>query len=243
MERNASGHVPEFDLTEQTILIVEDEENLLEALRYNLEHEGYRVVTATDGGKGLEAARETDPSLIILDIMLPTLDGFDICRLVRRTSDVPILMLTAKAEEVDKVVGLEIGADDYVVKPFSMRELLARVRAMLRRPRHSRGEASDTEVIRAGSLELDQTSHAVRLKGQHLDLKPREFDLLALLMANKGRAYTRHQILDRVWGQDYIGDTRTVDVHVRWLREKIEPDPGSPKMIVTIRGVGYKFQA
>ena len=230
-------------MAEQTILVVEDEENLLEALRYNLEHEGYQVVTATDGGTGLETARQTDPSLVILDIMLPTLDGFDVCRLLRRTSDVPILMLTAKAEEVDKVVGLELGADDYVVKPFSMRELLSRVRAILRRPRRGQREAPETGIVKAGSLELDLAGHVVELRGRHVDLKPREFDLLALLMTNKGRVYTRQQILDQVWEQDYIGDARTVDVHVRWLREKIETDPGSPQMIVTIRGVGYKFQA
>ena len=230
-------------MLEQTILIVEDEENLLEALKYNLEHAGYQVVTAADGGKGLEIAREADPALVILDIMLPTMDGLEVCRLLRRTSDVPILMLTAKTEEVDKVVGLEMGADDYVVKPFSMRELLSRVRAILRRSSGNRSEAPGVRVIKAGDLELDTAGHVVSLGGRQLNLKPREFDLLALLMTNKGRVYTRRQILDQVWEQDYIGDARTVDVHVRWLREKIEADPGSPQMIVTIRGVGYKFQA
>lgn len=230
-------------MVEQTILIVEDEENLLEALRYNLEHAGYQVVTAADGGKGLEIAREADPALVILDIMLPTLDGLEVCRLLRRTSDVPVLMLTAKTEEVDKVVGLEMGADDYVVKPFSMRELLSRVRAILRRSRGSRAQALGVSVIKTGDLELDTAGHVVSLKGRQLNLKPREFDLLALLMANKGRVYTRRQILDQVWEQDYIGDARTVDVHIRWLREKIERDPSSPQVIVTIRGVGYKFQA
>ena len=230
-------------MVEQTILIVEDEENLLEALKYNLEHSGYQVVTAADGGKGLEIAREADPVLVILDIMLPTLDGLEVCRLLRRTSDVPVLMLTAKTEEVDRVVGLEMGADDYVVKPFSMRELLSRVRAILRRSRGSRAEAPGVSVIKTGDLELDTAGHVVSLEGRQLNLKPREFDLLALLMANKGRVYTRRQILDLVWEQDYIGDARTVDVHVRWLREKIEADPSSPQMIITIRGVGYKFQA
>ncbi len=235
-------HFLEPDLQEQTILIVEDEENLLEALKYNLEHSGYQVVTAADGGKGLELAREADPALVILDIMLPTLDGLEVCRLLRRTSDVPVLMLTAKTEEVDRVVGLEMGADDYVVKPFSMRELLSRVRAILRRPRSGRLAASGADVVKSGALELDLTGHAVSLEGRQIDLKPREFNLLALLMSNKGRVYTRRQILDQVWEQDYIGDARTVDVHVRWLREKIETDPSSPQSIVTIRGVGYKFQ-
>ena len=229
-------------MQERTILIVEDEENLREALKYNLEHSGYQVVTAADGGAGLEIARESDPALVILDIMLPTLDGLEVCRLLRRTSDVPVLMLTAKTGEVDKIVGLEMGADDYVVKPFSMRELLSRVRAILRRPRSVRLAASGADVVKSGALELDLTGHAVSLEGRQIDLKPREFDLLALLMANKGRVYTRRQILDQVWEQDYIGDARTVDVHVRWLREKIETDPSSPQSIVTIRGVGYKFQ-
>ena len=229
-------------MQERTILIVEDEENLREALKYNLEHSGYQVVTAADGGAGLEIARESDPSLVILDVMLPTLDGLEVCRLLRRTSDVPVLMLTAKTGEVDKIVGLEMGADDYVVKPFSMRELLSRVRAILRRPRSWRMAASGAAVIRSGALELDRTGHVVSLQGRQIDLKPREFDLLALLMTNKGRVYTRRQILDQVWEQDYIGDARTVDVHVRWLREKIETDPSSPQSIVTIRGVGYKFQ-
>ena len=223
------------------IVVVEDEDNLLEALRYNLTKEGYDVAAADNGREGLALATDIRPDLVILDIMLPVMDGLDVCRNIRGESDVPILMLTAKGEEVDKVVGLELGADDYVVKPFSMRELLARVRALLRRPRHDT-DAPSANVLISGDLELDPSSHTVKLNNIDLDLKPREFDLLALLMARKGKVYTRHEILDRLWGQDYIGDTRTVDVHVRWLREKVEPDPGNPERIVTIRGVGYRFQ-
>jgi DNA-binding response OmpR family regulator len=223
------------------IVVVEDEDNLLEALRYNLAKEGYDVVTAASGREGLDLATDAQPDLVILDIMLPEMDGLDVCRHIRGNSDVPILILTAKGEEVDKVVGLELGADDYMVKPFGMRELLARVRALLRRPRFGNA-TSGANVLTSGNLELDPSSHTVKLNNKDLDLKPREFDLLALLMARKGKVYTRHEILDLLWGQDYIGDTRTVDVHVRWLREKVEPDPGNPERIVTIRGVGYRFQ-
>jgi len=226
----------------QTILVVEDEENLLAALKYNLEKEGYSVLTAEDGEKGLETARQAKPGLIILDIMLPKLDGLEVCRILRRETATPILMLTAKSEEVDRVVGLEMGADDYVTKPFSMRELLARVKALLRRSRLTPETPPGREVIRAGNLEVNLAGHTATLNGEPLDLKPREFDLLALLMGGKGRAFTREQLLERLWGQDWFGDTRTVDVHVRWLREKIEADPGSPGRIITIRGVGYRFE-
>ncbi len=227
-------------MTSRTVLIVDDEENLTEAIKYNLEQEGFRVSTAADGERGLAMAREFEPDLIILDIMLPVVDGLEVCRTLRRRSNVPILMLTAKAEEIDRVVGLELGADDYVVKPFSMRELVARAKAMLRRSASRQPEGS--QVLVDGDLELNLTSHEVTLRGATLDLKPREFDLLALLMENRSRIYTRNQILDQVWGYDFVGDMRTVDVHVRWLREKIEDDPGSPKRIITVRGVGYRFQ-
>ena len=227
-------------MTSRTVLIVDDEENLTEAIKYNLEQEGFQVSTAADGERGLAMAREVDPDLIILDIMLPSVDGLEVCRTLRRRSDVPILMLTAKAEEIDRVVGLELGADDYVVKPFSMRELVARAKAMLRRAPARQTEGP--QVLVDGDLELNLTSHEVILKGDSLDLKPREFDLLALLMGNPSRIYTRNQILDQVWGYDFVGDMRTVDVHVRWLREKIEDDPGAPKRIITVRGVGYRFQ-
>ena len=227
-----------------TVLVVEDEENLLEALRYNLEREGYAVNTAIDGEQALLSARDSAPDLVILDVMLPQLDGFEICRILRRRSDVPILMLTARGEEIDRVVGLELGADDYVTKPFSIRELMARVRNLLRRSHRAPSatdDAAPADILRSGDLEIDSVSHIVRLNGELLELKPREFDLLALLAKNKARAFTRDQILERLWGHDYYGDSRTVDVHIRWLREKIEPQPSKPVRIVTIRGVGYRF--
>lgn len=231
-------------MAEGKVLVVEDEENLLEALKYNLERDGYTALTASDGERGLTLAREHRPDLVILDIMLPQLDGLEVCRILRRESDMPIIMLTAKGEEVDRVVGLELGADDYITKPFSMRELLARLRTVLRRTRSGgHGETlSSREVLTSGDLVVDLASHTVTLAGRELEMKPREFDLLGLLVANKGRAFTRDQILERLWGQDYIGDTRTVDVHIRWIRQKLETVPGSPNRIVTIRGVGYRFQ-
>ena len=231
-------------MPERSVLVVEDEENLLEALRYNLEREGYQVHTATDGGDGLEMARRINPSLILLDIMLPTLDGFEVCRILRRESEVPILMLTAKGEEVDRVVGLELGADDYITKPFSIRELVARVRNTLRRTSHlEEAQSLDAKVqsYQVGNLEIDLISHEAKLAGQPLSLKPKEFDLLALLVANKGRAFTRDQILEKVWGYDYIGQTRTVDVYISWLREKLQADPTAAQSIITIRGVGYRL--
>ena len=224
------------------VLIVEDEENLLTALRYSLEREGFSTSTATDGEQALEAARSGNPDAVILDIMLPKLDGLEVCRILRRERDVPILMLTAKGEEIDRVVGLELGADDYITKPFSMRELVARVRAVLRRSGSTDARSSRAaEVLRSGDLELNRASHTVTLGGQPVSLKPREFDLLALLVANRGRAFTRDEVLERLWGHDYIGDARTVDVHVRWLRQKIEPEPANPTRIITVRGVGYRF--
>ena len=226
--------------TTRSALVVEDEENLLEALRYNLERDGYSTLTAADGAAGLETARTAQPDLIILDVMLPGLDGLEVCRILRRETDAPILMLTAKGEEIDRVVGLELGADDYVTKPFSMRELMARVRALMRRPR--RQAASRSEPLRAGPLTLDPEAHSAWLGDDELRLKPREFDLLTLFMRNPGRAFTRDQILESLWGHNYIGDARTVDVHVRWLRAKIEAEPSSPARIITIRGVGYRFE-
>ena len=224
------------------VLVVEDEANLLVALKYNLNSEGYDVFTAEDGEAGLALARREKPDVVILDVMLPKLDGFEVCRILRRESDVRIIMLTARGEEIDRVVGLELGADDYVTKPFSNRELMARVRNMLRRSASDGPSASsDAETLASGDLVVDLTGHTVTLQDQPLDVKPREFNLLALLVANKGRAFTRDQILERLWGHDYIGDTRTVDVHIRWLREKIEPDTATPQRIKTIRGVGYRF--
>jgi len=234
----------EGEVAERSVLVVEDEENLLEALRYNLEREGYLVHTASDGGEGLEMARRLNPSLVLLDIMLPTLDGFEICRILRRESEVPILLVTAKGEEVDRVVGLELGADDYITKPCSIRELVARVRNTLRRTRYleeNRLAADAERNYRIGALEIDLNSHEARLGGQPLNLNPKEFDLLALLVSNKGRAFTRDQILEKVWGYDYIGQTRTVDVYISWLREKLQADPTTACSIVTIRGVGYRL--
>ena len=232
-------------MSEQVVLVIEDEENLLKAIKYNLEKDGYKVQSAMDGEQGLELARQMEPSFIILDIMLPKMDGIEVCRILRRESNVPILMLTAKSEEIDRVVGLELGADDYVTKPFSMRELMARIKAILRRYSLSANDKAKEsgKVLKAGKLEVNISKHVVTLDGKLLELKPREFDLLALLVENAGRALTRDQILENIWGQDYYGDTRTVDVHIRWLREKIEGDPGSPKQIITIRGVGYRFDA
>ncbi len=222
-----------------TVLVVEDEPNLLAALKYTLEREGYDALAAQDGEAGLRMARENSPDIIILDVMLPRLDGFEICRLLRRESSVPIIMLSARKDEAERVRGLELGADDYVGKPFSMRELLARIRNTLRRS--SGGAARQSETVVSGNLAIDLSGHTAALNGEPLDMKPREFALISFLASNKGRAFTRDQILERLWGHDYIGDSRTVDVHVRWLREKIEPNPSSPSRIVTIRGVGYRF--
>ena len=226
------------------ILVVDDEPTLVETIRYNLRREGHEVITATDGVQAIESARRDRPDLVILDLMLPKLDGFEVCRAIRRDQTVPILMLTAKDDEVDKVVGLELGADDYMTKPFSMRELLARVRAMLRRVQMLRDEAVDRQEApsyRSGDLEVDVRQHRVFLSGREISLKPKEFDLLAFLVRNPSQAFTRETLLQRVWGYDYVGDTRTVDVHVRGLREKVELDPSEPTRLETVRGVGYRF--
>ena len=221
------------------ILVVDDEPTLVATLRYNLEREGYQVVTASDGDSGLSLARSDRPDLVILDLMLPVIDGFEVCRLLRREMTVPILMLTAKADEVDKVVGLELGADDYVTKPFSMRELLARVRALLRRAETA--PTVDVELLAAGNLQVDLRRREASRQGRVLTLKPKEYELLLFLLRNRGRAFTREQLLDQIWGYEFAGDTRTVDVHVRWLRQKIEDEPATPTRLITIRGVGYRF--
>jgi Response regulators consisting of a CheY-like receiver domain and a winged-helix DNA-binding domain len=228
------------------IFVVEDDKTLLDVLKYNLLKEGYEVVIAADGVRALEVARSEKPDLIILDIMLPKLDGFEVCRILRKETTVPILMLTAKVEEIDKVVGLEIGADDYMTKPFSLRELLARIRAMLRRTEMAREEALSDEVplptMKVNDLEIDFARHKVSLGKSILDLSPKEFGLLAFLARNRGQAFTRDHLLEKIWGYDYAGDTRTVDVHIRWLRQKIEADPSHPQHLLTVRGVGYKFE-
>lgn len=222
------------------VLVVEDDRNLLDTLKYNLRKEGYEVVTAVDGAEALDFARREKPSLIILDIMLPKLSGFEVCRILRKEMMVPILILTAKAEEVDKIVGLEIGADDYMTKPFSLRELLARVRAMLRRAKMVETQPEEP-LLKVGDMEVDIARHRASKRATTLELTPKEFDLLAFLAKNKGLVFSRDQLLEKVWGYDFAGDTRTVDVHVRWLREKIEDNPNKPKLLVTIRGVGYKL--
>jgi DNA-binding response OmpR family regulator len=223
-----------------TILLVEDEPTLSETLRYNLEREGYSVLVAADGVQGLELARREQPDLLILDVMLPRLDGFSVCRILRQESDMPILMLTARQDEVDRIAGLELGADDYVSKPFSLGELLARVRAIMRRT--DRQPAGSREVLDAGALRIDTGSRRAWRSGAELTLSQKEFDLLTCLIRNRGMALSRDVLLERVWGYDFLGDSRTVDVHIRWLREKVESDPGRPIYIQTVRGVGYRFE-
>jgi two-component system, OmpR family, response regulator len=231
----------------KTILIVEDDATLLDVVRHNLSREGYTVTTARDGESGLASARAQRPDLLILDIMMPRLDGLEVCRILRKEMSVPILMLTAKTDEIDKVVGLEMGADDYVTKPFSLRELLARVKSMLRRGemmREEAGRASEPArgTMQVGSLSIDLDRHVVMRDGAEIALSPKEFDLLAFLAQNVRRAFSRDYLLDKVWGYEYGGDTRTVDVHVRWLRQKIEKDPAKPEVLLTVRGVGYKLE-
>ena len=234
----------DMEMAGAKILVVEDDQTLLDVLKYNLNKEGYQVVVASDGASGIEVARSEKPGLIILDIMLPKLDGFEVCRILRKEMTAPVLMLTAKNEEMDKIIGLEIGADDYMTKPFSMRELLARVRAMLRRSQVIKQKLSDEETLfRIDDVEVDTARHRATLSGIVLKLSPREFDLLAFLLRNRGFVFGREQLLEKVWGYDYVGDTRTVDVHIRWLREKIEKDPKKPERLITVRGVGYKLEA
>jgi len=229
------------------VLIVEDDRTLLDVLQYNLAKEGYDVLTATDGAAGLETARSGQPDLVILDVMLPKIDGYEVCRILRRETTVPIMMLTAKTEETDRVVGLEVGADDYVTKPFSMRELMARVRAMLRRTEMMKKEAlasagTPAPCLKVGEFEIDTTRHRISRGGVPVELSRMEFALLEFLARNQGQVFSRDNLLARVWGYDFAGDTRTVDVHVSWLRRKIESDPAHPKHLVTVRGVGYKFE-
>jgi DNA-binding response OmpR family regulator len=235
----------------ETILVVEDEPSLQETLVYNLEKQGYSVEAAGDGHAALAAARRLMPDLIILDIMLPELDGFEVCKILRKEMTVPILMLTARDDEIDRVVGLEVGADDYLTKPFSMRELMARVKAQLRRTGMLRDEMAKLktpeantpqEILTFDNLGINLTRREVLLDKQVLALKPQEYDLLLFFAQHKGQMLSREFILERVWGWDYIGDSRTVDVHVRWLRQKIEKDAAEPTRIVTVRGGGYRFE-
>jgi two-component system, OmpR family, response regulator RegX3 len=222
------------------VLVVEDEESFSDALSYMLRREGYEVEIAATGPDALTSFDRAGADLVLLDLMLPGLSGTEVCRELRNRSKVPIIMVTARDTEVDKVVGLELGADDYVTKPFSSRELIARVRAVLRRG----GEPDEliTNTVEAGPVRMDVERHTVSVDGRSVNMPLKEFDLLELLLRNAGRVLTRGQLIDRVWGSDYVGDTKTLDVHVKRLRAKIEPDPGNPKYLVTVRGLGYKFE-
>lgn len=222
------------------ILIVDDEPNLRHTLTYTLRQEGFETVAAADGEEGLERARSGHPDLVILDVMLPRMDGLEVCRRLRRESDVPILMLTARDTEIDKVVGLEIGADDYIAKPFSTRELVARVRAMLRRA--AKTPVSTGAALELDGLNIDPVRHRVLLDGNEVQLKPKEFDLLSFLAQHEGQVFSREQLLAGVWGMDYAGDSRTVDTHVKTLREKLGDQAERPRWIETLRGVGYRFR-
>jgi len=230
------------------VLIVEDDTTLRETVAYNLERQDYTVEAVGDGIAALEAARRLRPDLILLDLMLPGLDGVEVCRILRQEMNIPILMLTARDDEIDRVIGLEIGADDYITKPFSMRELMARVKAHLRRERLIRAEVDITqepvpqEILRFDNLVLDLTRREARLSDTPVPLKPKEFELLLFLARHRRQALTREFLLQRVWGWEFSGGTRTVDVHIRWLREKIEADPAHPTRIVTVRGSGYRFE-
>ncbi|MBF9072255.1 response regulator [Streptacidiphilus fuscans] len=224
------------------VLVVEDEESFSDALSYMLRKEGFEVAIAATGPDALDQFERNGADLVLLDLMLPGLPGTEVCRQLRAKSSVPVIMVTAKDSEIDKVVGLEIGADDYVTKPYSTRELVARIRAVLRR----RGEAEETTggpgALEAGPVRMDVDRHVVTVDGAKVDLPLKEFDLLEMLLRNAGRVLTRMQLIDRVWGADYVGDTKTLDVHVKRLRAKIEPDPGAPRYLVTVRGLGYKFE-
>lgn len=228
-------------------MVVEDEPALQETLEYNLSRQGYKVNVVGDGQAALDMARNDQYDLIVLDVMLPILDGFDVCRILRQEMNVPILMLTARDDEIDRVIGLEMGADDYLTKPFSMREFLARVKAQLRRVRLIRQELSaekqiPKEIMNFDNLTLDLSRREVSVDELVLSLKPKEYDLLLFLARHRGQVLTRDLIMERVWGWDFTGGSRTVDVHVRWLREKIEKDPATPERIITIRGIGYRFE-
>ncbi len=227
-----------------TVLVVEDEDSFVEALTVGLKREGFRVQVARDGAEALDVFDAVRPDLVLLDVMLPKVSGIDVCRELRRRSNVPIIMVTAKGSEIDTVVGLEVGADDYVTKPYRLRELVARMRAVLRR---RAGEAPEPvlggDALEVGDVALDPERHEVVIRGDAVSLPLKEFELLEILLANAGRVLPRDTLIDRVWGSDYVGDTKTLDVHVKRLRAKVEPDPSSPTRIVTIRGLGYKYEA
>lgn len=228
-------------MAKEKILVVDDEPHILELVRFNLEAGGFKVLEAVDGQKAIELAQTEKPDLILLDLMLPGIDGLEVCRILRQqktTREIPIIMLTAKSEEIDKVLGLEMGADDYITKPFSPRELTARVKAVLRR---SSGSEKNENNIRIGNLVMDIEKHEVLVDGKKQEFTPKEFDLLKLLASNPGKVFSREYLLENIWGYDYLGDTRTVDVHIRHLRQKVEKDSEKPVYIETVRGIGYKF--
>jgi two-component system response regulator RegX3 len=225
----------------QRILIIEDEDSLAQSIRYNLEREGFAVDLAADGSEALSRFRSAGPDLVLLDLMLPNVSGLDVCRAIRAESPVPIIMLTAKDAEADKVAGLEVGADDYVTKPFSMRELVSRVRANLRRVGMTAADGGGDEVLRGGPVELDPARHEARVRGQPVSFPRKEFELLKTFLRRKGRLLTREYLIDEVWGSDYFGDTKTLDVHVKRIRKKVEEDPHHPVHVQTVRGLGYKF--
>jgi two-component system, OmpR family, alkaline phosphatase synthesis response regulator PhoP len=226
-------------MAKEKILVVDDERNIVELLKYNLEKEGYEVLSAYDGFEAVNLAKQDRPDLIILDIMLPGQGGLEVCRILRKETKIPIIMATAKGEEIDKILGLELGADDYVTKPFSPRELVARVKAVLRR---TSSKIEEKDELAFEDLTINLVKHEIRLKGDEVDLKPKEFDLLKLLATNPGKVFTRDFLLEQLWGYDYLGDTRTVDVHMRRLRQKIEEDAANPRFLKTVHGIGYKFQ-
>jgi two-component system response regulator RegX3 len=227
---------------EATVLLVEDEDSFVDALTVGLKREGFRVQTAQDGAEALELFDVVKPDLVLLDVMLPKISGVDVCRELRRRSTVPIIMVTAKGSEIDTVVGLEVGADDYVTKPYRLRELVARMRAVLRRrPADGASRAASGEVLEVGDVRLDPERHEVEIRGDQVKLPLKEFELLEILLSNAGRVLPRDTLIDRVWGTDYVGDTKTLDVHIKRLRAKVEDDPAVPTRIVTIRGLGYKY--
>lgn len=224
-----------------TVLVVEDEESFVEALTIGLSREGFRVQVARDGAEALDVFDAVAPDLVLLDVMLPKVSGLDVCRQLRKKSQVPIIMVTAKGAEIDTVVGLEVGADDYVTKPYRLRELVARMRAVLRRSPPGHEAAGGEGVLEVGDVRLDPQRHEVVIRGEKVQLPLKEFELLELLLAHAGRVVSRDTLIDRVWGTDYVGDTKTLDVHVKRLRAKVEDDPSTPTRIVTIRGLGYKY--
>ncbi len=227
-------------MSNELILVVDDEKTLVKALTFNLEKEGFRVEAAYDGEEALEKVNSLKPDVVVLDLMLPEVDGFEVCRQIRKKLEVPIIMLTARSEDIDKVLGLELGADDYMTKPFNSRELVARIKAILRRSTAS--EAESKKQIQIGDLQVDLLQHRVRLGDREISLTSKEFALLSFLALNAGNVYSREQLLAQVWGYDYYGDVRTVDVHIRHLREKIEADPANPVYIITVWGTGYKLR-